>query len=168
MGRFRVDEERPELGVGVVGRDREVHRLGGSGNSCGLRVCGKRTSLDLTTEMVTVLGADVRSSEFVAGYLRATHMCEQRGARTCANEGATHMCHTHVPHTRANKEGHPRANKGGFADTYLKMLIVSSPRLGSNLSRMPWASLGSSEGKIGGVVRVLQSVEDEEVGVSSV
>ena len=60
--------------------------------------CGSAdgTSLDLTTEMVTVLGADVRSSEFVAEYLRATHMCEQRGARTCANEGTTHMCHTHV------------------------------------------------------------------------
>ena len=109
--------------------------------------CGSAdgTSLDL----VTVLGADVStSSEFVAEYLRATYMCEQRGARTCANEGATHMCHTHVPHTRANKEGHPRANKGGFADTYLKMLIVSSPRLGSNLSRMQWACLRSSEGKI--------------------
>jgi len=61
----------------------------GSGSADG-------TSLDLTTEMVTVQGADVRSSEFVAEYLRATHMCEQRGARTCANEGTTHMCHTHV------------------------------------------------------------------------
>ena len=95
MGRKRVDEERHELGVGVDGRDREVHRLCGSGNVTG---CGSAdgTSLDLTTEMVTVPGADVRSSEFVAEYLRATHMCEQRGARTCANEGATQMCHTHV------------------------------------------------------------------------
>ena len=41
--------------------------------------CGSAdgTSLDLTTEMVTVLGADVRSSEFVAEYLRSTHMCHK-------------------------------------------------------------------------------------------
>ena len=38
--------------------------------------------------------------------------------------------HTHVPHTGVNKEGHthartkgPHTNKGGFADTYLKMLV---------------------------------------------
>ena len=67
--------------------------------------CGSAdgTSLDLTTEMVTVLGADVRSSEFVAEYLRATHMCEQRGARTCVNKGATHMYHTHVRTKRAKR-----------------------------------------------------------------
>jgi len=35
------------------------------------------TSLDLRTEMVTVLGADVRSSEFVAEYLLAAHMCHK-------------------------------------------------------------------------------------------
>jgi len=95
MGRKRVDEERHELGVGVDGRDREVHLLSGSGKVAG---CGSAdgTSLDLRTEMVTVLGADVSSSEFVAEYLRVTHMCEQRGARTCVNKGATHMCHTHV------------------------------------------------------------------------
>jgi len=98
--------------------------------------CGSAdgTSLDLTTEMVTVLGADVRSSEFVAEYLRATHMYEQRGARTCANEEATHMYHTHVRTKRATRlreqRGHTRVNKEGFADTYLKMLVVSSSRLG--------------------------------------
>ena len=133
MGRKRVDEERHELGVGVDGRDLEVHRLGGSGNVTG---CGSAddTSLDLRTEMVKVLGADVRSSEFVAEYLRATHMYEQRGARTCANEEATHMYHTHVRTKRATRlreqRGHTRVNKEGFADTYLKMLVVSSSRLG--------------------------------------
>ena len=57
-------------------------------------------SLNLRTEMVTVLSADVRSWEFVAEYLRVTHMCEQGGGHTRVNKGSTHMCeqrgHIHV------------------------------------------------------------------------
>ena len=58
--------------------------MGGYGDSCAksghavhMYSCtgsADGTSLDLRTEMVTVLGADVRSSEFVAEYLLAAHM----------------------------------------------------------------------------------------------
>ena len=61
--------------------------MGGYGDSCAksghavnMYSCtgsADGTSLDLRTEMVTVLGADVRSSEFVAEYLLAAHMCHK-------------------------------------------------------------------------------------------
>ena len=57
-----------------------------------IAVCGSATGMssDLRTEMVTVLGADVRSCEFVAEYLRATHTREQRGTHMC-EQGGTYM-----------------------------------------------------------------------------